>query len=343
MLSMITPIKEVEIEDVAVLRPGTVYKLHGHAGDVIVVKKEAGNVNKTQLKHARRVMKTVDANAGNVKPLNNAEQTELLKWANFMISATAQFANNAANYPAVTAATEIRQLFAHGVGHSLWYKMPLSDLTPADKILDARMGVGGAVDKSGTVALTRGLKNDGGLEQLGRIIAADMFINNTDRFCPPGGQNIGSQRQYGAKNLKFETLCNIGNLFMIGKTTNFDISVSGHDFFDPASGYRDFDSTLAVLAQNYNEDWLGESLCSGRSRRAFAKAIIRDLETLLCPNRKRVSLRTKLGMNSFRRIEAGFLDGMQRIVTQTNLRYAGRNDQPVGLAERVQKFAAALA
>ncbi len=354
MLSMYRDIRETEIEDIEILRPGTVYKLTGHAGEVVVVKKEGGNANSTQLRQASKIMGAVSKVAGDLKPLSDQEKKELHKWADFMISCTRDYNENKLNdCQPVQVASEIKSIFMilhngsmvdAGGQSALWYKMPYSALTPADKILEQRIGAGGAVDKSLTQALRKGLKDTGGLEQLGKIIAADMFLGNGDRFLPPGAEGAGSTvsnaKHHGTKDLKFVSLKNPGNLFLLGKNTQMKMSVSGHDYFDPNSQFRNFDSQLRDL-EDVNmggETWLGRSIANARSRRAFAKVVVQDLETLLSPNKRKGSLRTKLGTGAYRRVESGMRDGIGQIVAEYDKQASTGATMPGGMTERINIF-----
>jgi hypothetical protein len=339
MLSMQTTITDMDIADVAVLRTGTVYLLSGHANEKLVVKVESGNVDKQMLKHNRLAMRAVDPKAGgNAKPLKKAEVDALKDWAEFMKRVTSDFADNKIdNFGSGAAAKDLAsclEMFAT----NLWYKMPAADLTGADKLLEARLGAGGnAPDKGIMKQFADGLNADGGLEQLGRIVAADMYIGNQDRFNPTNG----SQKDFGGKQLKFKVLMNPGNLFMVGKKTQQRISVSGHDFIDPNSGFRYYDRNIDDISRDYNQAWLGETLCHSSSRKKFADHIVHDLEVILTPNRKSYSPFRKLESNAAKRIERGMKDGMKLIVKAIDDKH-GRGQMPQGVKQRRDRFEAAL-
>jgi len=335
---MATDIKEMDIEDISVLRPGTVYKATGHAGEILVLKCEAANVNADQLTHAKRAMQAVDATAGAVKALKNDEKAALKKWVDFLARATSNFADNKIhNLESGPSAKDLHAVLTQQT-HALWYKMPFSQLTTADKALDARMGANGTVDKSGVKMFEDGLKATDGIEQLGRIIAADLFIGNQDRFNPAEG----SKRQYGGKSLNVRALKNIANLFLLGSKNDQKMAFSGRDFFDPGNGYRNVDMSLADVRDRYSEEWIGEILCDKKTRKAFAKDVVADLETLLCPNTKRLSPRTKLGGKAVKRVENGMVDGMRLVVQQLTSKYNRGGVWPAGVKERYDQFKAAL-
>jgi hypothetical protein len=335
---MQTVIKEIEIADVDVLRPGTVYLLRGHAGEKLVVKVEAGNVGAATLKHNKVAMKAVEAKAGALKALQPGEVTALRDWAAFMQRVTDDFADNKiGGFQSGSAAKDLSECVATMPGN-LWYKMPAADLTGADKMLEARLGVGGnGPDKGIMKQFADGLNADGGLEQLGRIIAADMYISNQDRFNP----EAGSTKEFGGRQLKFKTLLNPGNLFVVGKNTQQRMSVSGHDFIDANTGYKDYSNSLSDVKDAYDQNWLGEVLCSSSKRKKFAGNVVDDLETILTPNRKKLSPFRKLDRNAAKRIERGMLEGMRLIVDAIDAKYR-TGPVPTGVKQRRDKFEAAL-
>lgn len=339
MLSMYSQITEMEIADLAVLRSGTVYLLTGHGGEKLVVKVEANVFQKQTLTHHRAAMKAVDKIGGNTKSLKDSEKKALGDYVAFMERITSGFAEDKiCVFDAGPAAKDLKEAL-HDFQGGVWYKMPCADLTGADKLLEARMGVGGnAPDKGVMIQLADGLNADGGLEQLGRIIAADMYIGNTDRFMPTGG----CKKDFGGKSLKFKTLVNPGNLFVVGKNTQQRISVSGHDFIDPNSGFKNYSMSLADVKEGYNTEWPGYYMCSASKRKKFASDVVDDLETILTPNRKAFSPFRKLDRNAAKRIERGMVDGMRLILKSLDSGYT-KQALPVGVTQRRDAFAKALA
>lgn len=339
MLSMNSTFDDMDIADVQVLRSGTVYMLHGHGKDRLVVKVEAANVSRSTFKHAKLAMKAVDgASGGNTKRLVDAEITALKDWAEFMRHVTSDFAKNkVSNFASGSAAEDLFECLKVSQG-SLWFKMPAASLTDGNAMLDARMGVGGNPPNKGIMRqFADGLNADGGIEQLGRIIAADMYIGNTDRFSPAGG----STTTYGKKTISFKALKNPGNLFMVGKATEQRISVSGHDFIDPNSGFKNFDMGLQDITEAYTEEWGGNVICDPKRRKKFIKNIIDDLETLLTPNRKSYSPFHKLTSKAEKRLAAGVKDGMTLIVASIDGHYR-KAGPPQGVKERYVKFKKAI-
>lgn len=332
-------ITEWDIEDVDVLRAGTVYKLTGHGGETLVIKcEQSANIMASHLKPAKVTMRAVDPKGANVKTLDDSEKNGLQDWVNFIKQVTKDFAENKLSTEQVDSVKDLEKGLQLN-RTNLWYKMPTADLTDAGKMLDKRMDTGNP-DKSVMRLFADGLNAPGGLEQIGKIVAADMFSDNNDRFSPRGG----SSRQYGSKKLEFKALVNIGNVFMIGKNTQQRIAFSGHDFLDPQSGYaKNLDMSLKDIQEGYNVAWLGSTLCDKKQRKTFAKHIINDLETILTPNRKKWSPRRKLGSDATKRLEKGMLQGMRDIVTALDGYYTGpKRKYPQGVKERCDRYKAAL-
>lgn len=340
MLSLTSKFDDMDIVNVQVLRSGTVYLLTGQADEKLVVKVEPNNLFAPTFGHAKVAMKAVDANAGKVKALVASEIKALEDWAEFIKRITEDFNENKLNSMGLHPGASDLLLRVKDGKNSLWYKMPLADLTDADKLLSQRLGTGGSpADKTVMAMFVDGLNAVGGIEQIGRIIAADMYTSNQDRFSPRGG----CQKTYGTKTVTFKTIVNPGNVFVIGKDTQQRISFSGHDFIDPNTGYKDYSNSLADIKEGYNEDWLGATLCSKSERRKFAKRVVHDLETIVSPNRKALSPFRKLSSKADTRLERGMVDGMRLIVAAIAAKYNKAGAKwPAGVKERYDKFSAAL-
>lgn len=340
MLSLYAPLNEVEIVDVQVLRPGTVFLLVGQQDEKLVIKVESGNMGAATLKHAKVAIKAVDASGGGkVKALTTAEIQALDDWCEFIKKVTNDFNENKLNafgmHPGAANLMDTLKSYKR----SLWYKMPMADLTDAEKMIAQRLGTGtGTPDKTVMTLFAEGLNAVGGIEQIGRIIAADMYNSNQDRFNPIAG----SKKIFGNKTLHFKAITNPGNVFVIGKDTQQRISFSGHDFIDPNSGYKDYSNSLGDIKEAYNQQWLGEHLCSKSLRKKFVKNVVGDLETIITPNKNFFSPFSKLSSKAGKRLETGMLDGMRLIVTAVSAKYNKGGQWPPGVKNRFDKFSAAL-
>jgi hypothetical protein len=337
MLSMHSEFNDVEIADVHVFRSGTVYLLTGHGDEKLVVKAEPNNIFKKEetFKNTKLAMKAVDRHASKVKRLSAAEVKALEDWAEWIIGVCTRYSDNKVHdlKPPPSAADLLSKV--RDSRNDLWYKMPLADLTDAEKMLVQRM----SGDKSVMTMFADGLNAVGGIEQLGRIIAADFYNGNADRFNP----TEGSSKTFGTKTLKFKVIKNVGNIFVVGKDTQQRMSVSGHDFIDPNSGFKDFEMSLGDITEGYNQQWLGDHLCSRSLRKKFVGHVIDDLELVLTPNRKSYSPFRKLTSKAGKRLDSGIVDGMRLIVGTVTARYSKPGAKwPANAKQRVDKFRSAL-
>lgn len=337
MLSMHSTFNDIMIADVQVLRSGTVYLLTGHGDEKLVVKAEPNNIFNPQqtFKNTKLAIKAVDSHAGKVKRLAPTEVQALQDWAEFIKGVCATYSENKLAGLQAPAAAENLLDKVSGSKNDLWYKMPFADLTDAEKMLTQRM----SGDKSVMKMFADGLNEAGGIEQLGRIIAADFYNSNGDRFSPISGSTKG----FGKKTLTFKSVVNVGNIFVVGKNTQQRMSVSGHDFIDPNTGYKDFEMDLGDIKDGYDQQWLGEHLCSKSLRKKFVAKVIDDLELVLTPNRKSFSPFRKLSSKSEKRLDRGIVDGMRLIVAAVTSRYSKAGAKwPANAKQRVDKYQAAL-
>ncbi len=328
-LSMTSQIRMDEIDDVDVLRPGTVYCLIGLNGEKLVVKSEAANLTTASFNTTKAAMKIVDANAANTKALTDGEKLAIKTFAEGMKGVIDFMTEH--RIPGAKPSASIADLIANFQQnpHALWYKMPYAQLTDMKDALGKR--VGGVVDKSPMKAFADALSAKGGLESLGAIIACDLFIGNSDRFNP----KEGSKLTFGNRQFDFRVIKNIANIFLAKNGSSS--SVTGMDFVDPSTGFRHYDMTLDEVKQSYNEDWLGDVLVNKAERHAFAGLVIEDLELVLCPNRKRFSPFTKLGRDAQKRLEKGMVDGGKRILAGLEQKYKTKAP-PAGMASRLAEL-----
>ncbi|HEY4029054.1 MAG TPA: hypothetical protein VGM25_01815 [Caulobacteraceae bacterium] len=330
-LSVGSEIQLNDIRQVEVLKPGTVYKLIGQGNDTVVVKSEAGNLTKDSFNVTKAVMKTVDRGAAKAKALTDREKNTVKEWAQIWADYTQYVAEcrlTAAQIPAPVA--DLLSNFQLNP-HALWFKMPLADVADLKGALNSRMAP--TVDKNPIKAFEKALEAKGGLEALGRIIACDMFINNTDRLSPLEGSSL----KFGPREVKLRVIKNIGNIFLVNNGTNR--TLSGMDFVDPNTGYRHYQDTLDEVNTNYNEQWLGYFMVDTKARAKFCKYIISDLELVLHPNRSSLSLSTGLGRDAAKRLEKGMVAGARQLVTGLDQKY--RNSplkKPAGMESRLTEY-----
>ena len=326
-----SPITSDDIRSIEVLRSGTVYKLTGANDETLVLKSEAGNLSASSFTTTRAAMKQVDQRAAAAKLLTDAEKNEVKSFAETMRYVIAFMTEH--RIPGYSVPDGIDDILANFTQnpHAQWYKMPMQNLADLGGALKAR--VTGSNDKNVLVEFRNALSRKGGLEALGRIVACDLFIGNSDRFNP----TEGSQMTYGSRTFTFRVVKNIGNIFIAGTGTSR--SVTGMDFVDPSTGYRLYEMTLDEVRDSYNEGWLGDYLVDKAARKRFCKHIVEDLELILSPNRKSYSPFTKLGVTATRRLEAGMIEGARLILQGLTQKYASGKPRPAGMQSRLAELA----
>ena len=331
MLAWNLPIHADLVEEVRALSHGhPVFLLTGGGGS-LVLKQEGANVRADQLRFNAKIMAAVDPMAKSV-PLSLAEVAELLRIAN--------------RFPASQAAQEVGQLYATSPG-APWLKMRALHLVELKPAADARWAGG---DKTEVRELRRSLSASGGLEELGAVLAADLFSGNRDRFSFSRGDiwfyGPANAQQQGKRLL---AIANIGN-FVWRRDEEGRLHASGLDSFDPNSPYLDLS---AALPAGYDQDdphdpdavWgglcLGEGDRARNRRRQLARAVVADLEYLFGHRDRRflsAHRQAHLPRQAAGRIVTGIERGAEAIrgrVLRHLQKHAGR---PEGLAQRAQSL-----
>lgn len=173
--------------------------------------------------------------------------------------------------------------------------------------------------------IAKSLGAPGGLEGLGRVIAADLFNGTIDRFAWPGP---------GAQNLlsggRFNYLTNVGNVILVTEPNQQHLRVAALDTWDPNSPYRDVTAQpqhqiFSVAAQEQNHitgtnqlgAWPGRLLHPNRAAdlRLFAAGVIDDLEAALGPRNRKLAFASKrrLPQKSADRLFNGIVAGANEI------------------------------
>jgi hypothetical protein len=163
-------------------------------------------------------------------------------------------------------------------------------------------------DKSGARALAKALNASGGLEALGRIVGADLFNQNGDRFVFGYATKTAITTENGEVLFDCQALINVGNV--MAAISDGKLRTIGLDSWDPGSeGSSETDMNKAVTAAN----WFGALLAPSRKsdRVTYGEAIASDLNQLLGPRNRRFSFlqQTRLDSDAGKRIA----DGMESI------------------------------
>lgn len=168
-----------------------------------------------------------------------------------------------ANITFTPVPTEIDHLDESLQNGGVWFKMSkaegVRDLGTAMKERSDHQ------DKSGVRQIAAALRG-GGLETLGKIIAADLFNGNIDRFNPYFTDKFGQEQQVGDKipgtdpQKQFAVLLNIGNvLFSMQQDKSRFVAL---DPYDRQGHWRKMNKTIQKLKKNSlsGEDWPGHHL-----------------------------------------------------------------------------------
>jgi hypothetical protein len=328
-----------DIQSVTPLAAGRpVYLLLGADHSHVVIKSEVTRLahDSTNLKFANRAMRTVSpAFASKVcTPNEVAVLKDFVQWEMWI-----------ADYMSAPRPAEIVHLDNSLQNGGVWFKMD-----KAEGILDLGDAVQKAInqqDKTGVRRIAAALCAKGGLEALGKIIVADLFNGNTDRFNPFNKDPFrdGAIMQAGAMNprtnTKFNVLLNLGNVLV--SMQNNKLRPIGLDAYEAQGAWRKLDKKISEIEQAEHEDWPGRHLSNDPAeaqwRVQFAALVISDLDATLGPRNRKVAWgRTRrLPKDATARLISGFNAGIAELKTNF-VRFVNKQGKvrPVGLTDRLQ-------
>ena len=318
-LSLTSPIFATEIQEIKELGDhGNVWLLKGHNDDKVVIKHEGREAD--VFKSANPAIKAIAPQAA-LKILKPEELQALNRYI-------AGFAASEMDYQILgmpLSASEKKAI------KSLKYRLGLAQKNgwPFVKMAAVNvMDLGGALekrmagDKSDLQAFTNTLNAPGGLERLGKILAADLFVTNFDRFCPKeylhGRQ---TNMNLGGVTLYLRCLLNIGNVFQID--TGSGVEVGAMDFIWPKEGFENINTPLAD-AERVGGEWMGRLLADRRRREEYAKDVVHDLEAVLSPRKHVLSMKSKLNPDAARRVANGMVEGAKLIKASLESKHGWR-------------------
>jgi hypothetical protein len=185
-------------------------------------------------------------------------------------------------------------------------------------------------DKSGVRKLANALNDSNGLEALGKIVAADLFNNNNDRFALNMAGPIYVRQGNADVRFNMQVLVNIGNV--MAATSGSKLRLIGLDSWDPsAEGINDMNA-------DPTPDWTGRLLAPDKEveRLNFATAICGDLEMLLGTRNRRFDFlqQTRLNKDADKRIAKG-MNKMRAILVAAMVRTLKRGRAPAGITSRL--------
>ncbi|MGJ8638089.1 MAG: hypothetical protein ACSHYA_01735 [Opitutaceae bacterium] len=302
MLSLRSPIAASDIYTIEALAPGhPVYRLDGFGDgtgriDSIVVKLE-GNADPRNVKAAAALMTVVDPKARTVV-LSAQEIQSLRIWA------------GGGAVPSTDAFRTATKLQNDLTQTGAWVKMDVKRLKTLQDAVMRRIDPANP-DKADVRVIANALKNSGGLEKLGEIIAADLFNGNTDRFAPPSAVGPAFGTTMGPGGVRLEVISNVGNVFVYCNGNGSGKPI-GLDNYDPSSEWKDLNN--AAIDANR---WGGILLLDSKKpeREEYARSIISDLEGLLGPRNRsyRFLPQNRLGTGRKRRLRHGMESGAKKL------------------------------
>jgi len=323
------------VTPLAAARP--VYLLVGADNSHIVIKSEVSRSthDPTNLKLANRAMHNV--NPAFVSKVCTPNEVTVLKdfvkWELWI-----------AGYYSFPQPAEIVHLDNSLQNGGVWFKME-----KAEGILDLGDAVQKAInqqDKTGIRQIASALCAKGGLEALGKIIVADLFNGNADRFNPFNKDPFsGATTNVGAvnarTNARFAVLLNLGNVLV--SIQNNKLRPIGLDAYEAQGAWRKMDQKVDDIEQAEHEEWPGRHLRDTQNeaqwRAQFAALVIGDLEAALGPRNRKVAWgRTRrLPKNATTRLISGMNAGITELKASL-VQYANKigKARPVGLTDRLQ-------
>lgn len=322
-LSVNSPIVAADIDHIKMLKDLKVWLLKGFNDDKIVIKKDA--VYAPQIKSANPIIKAI-APGSKLKILTPAEITAL----NNFVAAYEGWARELDQMgmdldpEEDQAVKDLKEVLGPRFPEP-FVKMEAVNVMDLEKALDQRMAPN--ADKTNLRAFAATLKAPGGLERLGKIIAADLFNGNTDRFHPNRKKAI----TVGGVTINLRCLVNVGNVFRV--ETAGGSEVGALDFVDPQALFKDTNQPLTQVEKNVDKLWPGRILADKKLRNLFADDVVHDLEAILSPRKSIFSLKTKLGSGASGRIATGMAEGTKLIKSKLEAKY-NPNRWTTGILDR---------
>jgi hypothetical protein len=194
-----------------------VWAVHGIRGGTVVVKSDEvvyGNIHSVTNSNALMGIVSPVAKA---KPLEVKERAALSQWVEMLSSGMQDLEPQEQQ-----GLLFLKQCL--GPMKRAWYKMEY--LHQISTLATEKAGQGKKVAAA--------LNAPGGLEQLGKIVAVDMFNSNNDRFgFERGVETVPQGREWGEAKQNLNYLANIGNIVI--REVGEGYQIVGLDAFDPAS------------------------------------------------------------------------------------------------------------
>lgn len=280
----------------------------------VVIKQEVQvHANDLQnMKFALKVVKTVSPNAAG-KALTMSEVQVLQDFVDMN-----EYIANVTMRPLSADIAYLKQLLT---ANGMWYKMEKAD--GIVNIEDAKNKAANG-DKTDVRAIAAAFSAPDGLEALGRIIAADLWNGNNDRFTPGGTGGNG-----------YQVCQNPGNVLLAVQGT---LKPIGLDAYEAMGVFRNYNATIDQLEGA--DQWGGRLLADGARAqlKAFCALVIADIEAILGPRNRRglgrLGRTSRLPSNAVTRLQHGIISGALPIKAKMR-QLAGRPNPPAGLISRL--------
>lgn len=208
--------------------------------------------------------------------------------------------------------------------NGMWYKMAKAEGIVSIEDAQQRAANG---NKTDVRSIAAALSAHDGLESLGRIIAADLWNGNNDRFSPNGG--VDGHR----------VLVNAGNVLLAFHGNQNTLKPIGLDAYEAMGMFRNYQQTIGDLegVDQWGGRLLANTAASNLTLKTFCDDAIADIEDVLGPrNRKILFAKTRrLPSNASNRLQQGVLSGAIPIRTKMRM-LAGRANPSPGLISRLQ-------
>jgi hypothetical protein len=287
-----------------------VWLVEGDMGSSVVVKAEAtkeGNSSNV-LREVSEVMSIVSPGMKNIKPLTSQELASLRQWIKLMRllddNSDPQF-------------TSLLETISGHLNNPLRTFMKMETLKLVT--LNER-------DDQTSKKIGKALNAPGGLEDMGKIIAADMFNKNNDRFYfetierPPCGMKWGERR--------LNYLINPGNI-MLREIGGGQAQLTGMDTYD--------NSSAGGLSTDVQENTWAYRIFNPNMRNhavpQIAKLCAKDLKHVVGKTTGVIS-RYRLEKNASERLGNGMTQGADEIERYFRMKYPNGRGAPIGLASR---------
>lgn len=294
-LSLNSPILAKDISYIRLLKTHTVYLARGYVGDEVIIKFEPHTNAIEKNKAASISVRKIDASV-EMKPLANAELLELCRLHQLYARQVREVTEfDVERYASEPDLARVQQIMfdtmkdfkeaiqgtqeRDGLTAFKMRNMQMIDLEGAMKLATHQNADARKPDKASE--FLDALKNKGGLEMLGMVIAADAYNGNVDRLGAPIMQTFGKKKgQYHAsgmqnefvkvdgKNTKFKVIQNLGNIV---------VCVNGGKYVPSMLDY--FDNKSATADKVLNIELL-EYLADKQRVSQFSAYLIEDLESL---------------------------------------------------------------